>query len=583
MLIYYPTLYIVNRNTLEEVYEAGLCRIMFQEYSGMGYYKGSDYNTFNGYLMDGLENYSQLLVTIPLINSSIDTFSTKFSYISVPVPIRYPDEYQSATYTFKLVFPYTGDYLIKQTEITNSNANWKGYDKTGQEISFLTSLFGFSVDGRYSDMPTSQSNTTAVFNMISRGGIDYDNNKIKTDNLNNTYIYRCYHNEDSSYEITAEPGTSAQRFINFFNRQTANQPPQPPDPYEGAGDSTTGGGGGSFDGSSDPIDIPSLPPVGATNTGFISLFVPSESQVRSVANYLWSSFFDVSTFFKIFENPMDCILGLSVVPVTVPTSGSAQITVGNIELSGITLPLASAQYVEVDCGTISFENKFFGSYLDYEPYTKIAIFLPYCGVHQINADDIMGKVIRVVYHVDILTGSCVAFVKCGDSVLYQFNGACATNIPITNISYNSTIENAIRIAVNIGTTVATAGASAPLSAGAETVGHTAQNIARGVSLAGSTAEGALSLKPSIGRSGALGGTTGILAGQKPYLIINRPRLCKPKDQNTYKGYPSFVQTTVGDLIGKGYTEFDTIIISTLYLTDNEEAELEKILQGGVYL
>lgn len=355
------------------------------------------------------------------------------------------------------------------------------------------------------------------------------------------------------------------------------------DPYNGAGDSTIGGGGGSFDGSSDPIDIPSLPPVGATNTGFISLFVPSESQVRSVANYLWSSLFDVSTFFKIFENPMDCILGLSVVPVTVPTSGNAQITVGNIELSGITLPLASAQYVEVDCGTISFENKFFGSYLDYEPYTKMAIFLPYCGVHQINADDIMGKVIRVVYHVDILTGSCVAFVKCGDSVLYQFNGACATNIPITNISYNSTIENAIRIAVNIGTTVATAGASAPLSAGAETVGHTAQNIARGVSLAGSTAEGALSLKPSIGRSGALGGTTGILAGQKPYLIITRPRLCKPKNQDFYKGYPSFVQTTVGDLIGKGYTEFDTVIISTLYLTDNEEAELERILQGGVYL
>lgn len=375
---------------------------------------------------------------------------------------------------------------------------------------------------------------------------------------------------------------SAEAVQNILDKLEPD-PVSPTDPYSGAGDSETGGGGGSFDGSSDPIDIPSLPSVGATNTGFISLFVPSESQVRSVANYLWSSLFDIGTFLKIFENPMDCILGLSVVPVTVPTSGSAQITVGNIELSGITLPLASAQYVEVDCGTISFENKFFGSYLDYEPYTKMAIFLPYCGVHQVNADDIMGKIIGVVYHVDILTGSCVAFVKCGDSVLYQFNGACATNIPITNISYNSTIENAIRIAVNIGTTVATAGASAPLSAGAETVGHTAQNIARGVSLAGSTAEGALSLKPSIGRSGALGGTTGILAGQKPYLIITRPRLCKPKNQDYYKGYPSFVQTTVGDLIGKGYTEFDTIIISTLYLTDNEEAELERIMQGGVYL
>lgn len=357
----------------------------------------------------------------------------------------------------------------------------------------------------------------------------------------------------------------------------------PTDPYADAGDSTTGGGGGTFDGSSDPVAVPALPSVGATNTGFISLFVPTQAQLKQVADYLWGGLFDLSTYLKIFENPMDCILGLSVVPVTVPTSGSANITVGNIELSGISLPLASQQYVEVDCGTISFTDKYFGSYLDQDPYTKMALFVPYSGIHSVKADDIMGKTVGLKYHIDILTGSLVAFLTCGDSVLYEFNGACASNIPVNSINYASTIENAIRIAVNIGTTVATAGAAAPMT-GAETAAReAARTFGTAVNMAGSTAEGILSLKPNIDRAGSLGGTTGLMGNQKPYFIITRPRLCKPANQNTFKGYPSFIQVAVSDLVGEGYTEFDTIILAGLYLTDAEKEELQQILKSGVYL
>lgn len=359
--------------------------------------------------------------------------------------------------------------------------------------------------------------------------------------------------------------------------------PPDTDPYADAGNSSTGGGGGTFDGSSDPVAVPSLPSVGATNTGFISLFVPTQAQLKQVADYLWSGLFDLSTYLKIFENPMDCILGLSVVPVNVPTSGSAQITVGNIELSGISLPLASQQYVEVDCGSIPFTDKFFGSYLDQDPYTKMALFVPYSGVHSVKADDIMGKTVNLKYHIDILTGSLVAFLTCGNSVLYEFNGACASNIPVNSINYASTIENAIRIAVNIGTTVATAGAAAPMTGATAATREAARTFGTAVNMAGSTAEGILSLKPNIDRAGSLGGTTGLMGNQTPYFIITRPRLCKPANQNTFKGYPSFIQVTIGDLIGEGYTEFDTVILAGLYLTDSEKEELNQILESGVYL
>lgn len=357
------------------------------------------------------------------------------------------------------------------------------------------------------------------------------------------------------------------------------------DPYNGAGDSTTGGGDGTFDGISDPVPVPSLPSIGATDTGFISLFVPSASQIKQVSSYLWSNLFDLATFKKIFEDPMDCILGLSVVPVSVPTSGSAQLTVGNVELSGISLPLASQQYVEIDCGTVDFTNRYFGSYLDFEPYTKMSLFVPYSGVHAVSADDIIGKVVGLKYHIDILTGSLVAFLTCGSSVLYEFNGACASNIPVNSMNYASTIENAIRIAVNIGTTVATAGAAAPATAAGEgsKLAISGAEVGRAIALGGSTAQGALSLKPSIDRAGSLGGTTGLMGNQIPYFIITRPRMCKPKNQDVFQGYPSFIQTTLGDMEGTGFTAFENVILAGSYLTDAEKRELESILTTGVYL
>ena len=472
------------------------------------------------------------------------------------------NEFINSGFLMKLTFS-NGRYATREMGSSSSTPTFRAYNQDG-------SVYGDIIVNSNFNALSGDLNFSAVLVQT----IDVVNETMSGNIYALTGLYNSTRYYASAYNDTIKNNT-----YNFFADLPTGNPPT--DPYANAGDSDTGGGGGSWDDGSDPVDIPNLPSVGATNTGFISLFVPSQAQLKSVAEYMWGGLFDLSTWKRLFEDPMDCILGLSVVPVAVPTSGSANITVGNIELSGISLPVASQQYVEVDCGSLTV-TPYFGSYLDYEPYTKMALFVPYSGVHTVNADDLMGRTVNLVYHIDILTGSLVAFLKCGDSVLYEFNGACSSNIPVNSMNYASTIENAIRIATNIGTTVATAGASAPLSAGTEAT-KTAQNVARGISLAGSTADGALSLKPNIDRAGSLGGTTGLLGNQTPYFIITRPRLCKPKDQNKIKGYPAFINYSVSDLVGKGYTEFDTILLQGLYLTDDEKNELESILMGGVYL
>lgn len=332
------------------------------------------------------------------------------------------------------------------------------------------------------------------------------------------------------------------------------------DPYYPGGESGTGGGTGDFDEQSDPVTIPALPQVSAVNTGFITIFNPTISEMLSLSTYMWSNpLFDVSAWKKIFADPMQAILGLSIVPVAVPDGGRKIVTVGNIP-TGIEMTTAASQYVVVDCGSLNV-NEFWGAYLDYDPYTKAEIYLPYIGTHALAVDDIMGKTVSVVYHIDILSGACCAYVKCGDSVLYSFAGQCASSIPITGDNWTNVINGAISIAGSIGSMVASGGMSAPMAIGQ--IASTAVNT----------------MKPSIEKSGSMGGTSGFLGVQTPYLILTRPRQALPKDQNVFKGYPSFITATMGDL--SGYTEIDTVHLEDIPATDAEIVEIESILKTGV--
>lgn len=391
--------------------------------------------------------------------------------------------------------------------------------------------------------------------------------------------------------IPGSPTSSMGGYNLNLNNLIEDYDPEPTidpndDPYDPNDDegSNTGGGGGNHDNSSDDIDIPPLPTLSAVSTGFITLYRPDAAQLRALADYLWSSPLAIwDNVKKIVQQPMDCILGLSIVPVN-PSVGAAQaITIADVSTGVNSYPVTS-QYVEVPCGSITV-NEYWGAYLDYEPYTKAEIYLPYIGTHPISIDDIMGKTITIVYHVDVLSGSCTAYIKCGRSVLYSFIGQCASSIPIGGKDWTNVITGALTIATAIGSMVAMGGSAAPMSGNAtpQQIAH-AENAHKAAMIrqAGSVASTAVNvLKPSIGKSGSMSGTGGLMAVQKPYLILTRPKQAIPGSQNHYMGYPSFITAIIGTL--SGYTEVEEVHLNNIPATDNELAEIEELLRGGVYL
>lgn len=385
-----------------------------------------------------------------------------------------------------------------------------------------------------------------------------------TDDVNTiSKVGSIYYRPDAvppSFSILEESihGIEIIRKVLLLNPYTPE--PEETDPYAPGGSSGTGGGTGNFDGTGDDIAIPGLPTLSAVDTGFITLFNPSISQLKSLSDYLWSGF-DLNTFKKIFANPMDCILGLSIVPVSVPNGELKEVSVGNIP-TGVSMTVAASQYVIVDCGTLNV-NEFWGAYLDYDPYTKAEIYLPYIGTHPISVDDIMGKSVHVVYHVDILSGACTAFVKCGGSVMYEFIGQCSSSIPVTGNDWTNVINGVLSVSAAIGTMVATGGATAPMAASA--IASTAVN----------------SMKSTVEKSGSMSGTGGMLAVQTPYLILTRPRQAKPARQNEFMGYPSFITSKLGSL--SGYTVVEEIHLENISGTEQELSEIENLLKTGVIL
>ena len=460
-----------------------------------------------------------------------------------------PAEYFTSSYRIKLVFA-NGKFAI-----CNLNLGTSGYDGRYTGYAADSSRIGTV----YISTPTNFSDNTDL-NYIQYV-ISNITDKLPQTGLLSAYTFTTYRNI-YRYDSSQSPYIQSSSTYQFFSDIEPYTPAPPStDPYEPGGTSGTGGGTGTFSLASDAIDFPSLPTLSAVSTGLVSIYTPTLAQLNSLANYLWNA--DPTTvewWKKLVANPLDLILGLSIVPVSVPAGAAQNVKVGLID-TGVSMTKATTQFVTVDCGSIAVDE-YWGSALDYSPFTKFSIYLPFIGTRTINTDDIMGKTLHVKYNVDLLSGACTAMIKADTAVLYQYSGACAISLPLSGETFTNMITSTIQLAASIAGTVASGGAAAGITAA-------------------SAANSVLSMKPQIERAGGVSGAAGQLGVMTPYLIAEVPRQSVPANYNEFAGYPSNIKATLSDLTG--YTEVETIYIKGIAATKTELDEIEALLKEGVII
>ena len=345
-------------------------------------------------------------------------------------------------------------------------------------------------------------------------------------------------------------------------------------PYGEDGTSNVGGGDGDLGpGGLDEIDatdIPELPSLSAAATGFITMYNPTSANLSALGNFLWSGMFDLDTYKKLFADPMEGIIGLGIVPVLPNSAGSRNIMFGNVD-SGINCSYLSSQYASKDCGSVELK-KYVGSFLDYSPYVKVSLFLPYIGFVNLGTDDLIGGSINVKYNVDVLSGDCVAFIKHSEKgVLYAYNGNCLTNVPVSGQNYANALRNyyeSVAGVIPATTNGATGGPAGAVGGALAGTLSAASNII-------------LNSKPTFQRSGNIGGSAGIMGVQKPFVIIERPNISVPNKIQHYAGQTSNITMSLGSC--SGMTVVEHVHLNGIHATSEELREIETILKGGVIL
>lgn len=303
--------------------------------------------------------------------------------------------------------------------------------------------------------------------------------------------------------------------------------------------------------------------VGAASIGLANLYNPTLAQLKEFSRWLWGTDFDLEQLKKLFQDPMQAIIGLHVLYAT-PTTGSEKgIQLGYIN-SGVNSKTVTKQYIDIDCGTVAI-NEYFGDARDYSPFTQVFCYLPFIGIVELNADDAISSNLTIKYRIDVLTGCCLAELKVEkfgvDAVLYTYTGNCAVQMPITSGSYLSTITSLLGAVVGVVGGALTGGVAGAVAGGVYGASHIQ--------------------KASVSMSGSLGSNAGAMGIRKPYIIIKRVEEADAKEYNKFYGYPTNKRVLLSDL--KGYVRVKDINLSGVSATAEEKEEIVKLLKEGIII
>lgn len=379
------------------------------------------------------------------------------------------------------------------------------------------------------------------------------------------------------YEYKVTLGTVATRTVgqcmeDFFSPII---PPVNPNPdLPGSGGVQPGGGQGTGvipDGTTPGINDNIFNPADSVlGTGFLTAWKFNINTLSQLANFLWNP--DIAnSLMKLFSDPMDVIVSLREYPGTGIATQAGTMRLANLD------PSISSSYYLADAGkpltgdSLSFTiSEVWGSFLDYEPFTTIEIYLPYIGVFKLDVAQVMNETLTLTYAVSIITGECVAIITNSKGIVGQYTGQMGVDVTITAKNNSEVIRSVSNAVLALGMGIATGGVSSFANMGSMAIG-----AADGI--------GALLQLPKTQYQRVNGGGSfaGYAGAQVPYLIITRPNPANPENMRQLLGYPSNSSGKLEQY--EGLTICKELHLDSVSATDKEKAEIEELFLKGVIL
>ena len=313
---------------------------------------------------------------------------------------------------------------------------------------------------------------------------------------------------------------------------------------------------GDYTNPDDDIVIPNDPQP-FTSLGFLNTsYALTRARCKSFSNFIWTAgLFDNIKLMN--QSPIENIVSCKIFPMTF-TGTDETMMLGNVETTtGARIDDTSTFLYDI--GTVSVKP-YYNSFLDYSPYTTLSIFLPFCGIHELDCKLLMGKSLNVKYAVDVVCGTCKALLYVEGVELYSFDGQMGIDIPIAS-GTRAQVEKAL------------------ISGAVSTVSSIATQNPIGVATSLlNTATSSLHNQTSGSHSSA----TSAYETLQVYLIYDRPVYQNIEGFSHAFGRFCGLTKNLGNLDGFTVCN-ENVELSGIVCSSEEKEELKSLLTGGVFL
>lgn len=327
----------------------------------------------------------------------------------------------------------------------------------------------------------------------------------------------------------------------------------------------------------DPDVMPQAPKLNGLGV-FSNYYAMAKSGVDQLNDFLWNSeesvIDDILNSLKLFgQSPIDAIISLRLYPFNImqllPSSiVTEEIVLGRVATGVTAVKLPSDCSTTLNLGSIYIPRKY-GNFLDYAPYSSYSLYIPFCGVVNLNPNIFLDHYVSVRMVVDITTGKCTAIVYVGSDDEYgvpiqYVDGMIGVEIPIT--------------AENMGKL----GAAVLEAVGNTAAAAVSTGVAGGAFAAVGGALDVMFADVAPQKTGAVSASGSLSMPIKMYVSVSSPRPVIPDDYGHSKGYACDVATIVSAL--SGFTICYNVDTSTISgATDPEREQIKTLLESGVYL
>ena len=322
--------------------------------------------------------------------------------------------------------------------------------------------------------------------------------------------------------------------------------------------------------TSDTMTDESVPSVSGGGL-LTSSYALTPTRAQGIGDFLWGA--DFLTNIKLINNnPIENIVSCKLFPLNFTNGTEQSVKIGNVTASTQGIKLSNTLY-KYDSSVYKIP-KFYDDNLDfmnYAPYTKIELYLPFIGLKEIPTDLCMDKNIQIKWIIDVVTGTLQTNLHINGKLTFIFNSNIGADIPLTaqNLSQveSAYIQNAIGGGISL-----------------------AQGNIAGVANA---VIGSATTQYHSQTHGTPSPNTSVVSLLYPYVIITRVKTKDignvTKDGTTneraiYKkmvGCPSFKVKNLGNV--KGYTEIYNPQIQIDGAMKKEIDEINRLLKSGVIL